>query len=448
MTVGATLREIPGMTDPVQGGDPHLVWPAVDIGGTKLRVLLLAPGADGACPVVARVQRPTPRGLSRLVTAVRSAVAEAGRFAANRGLALVPALVAGTPGRYQPGPAGRRVIAPRSAMNLEATAGEFDGLDLGAALAAGLGLPIERVFIDNDAVVQGRHLIWLLLDNPALRGGLLDERVVCINPGTGLGGCVAAVAADGAIEIFTDSHVSEISLQPFSFAQQVGPVQVAVATTAAVERYAIDLVHGDRRHALTLVSPSGKQAEDLIAGTGMAAVARTLDAGLAALGLGTPLLTAAQRLDPVNSAIDGKLLSACLVLQREDSLGELASACAGFVAALAGAAMHELMQRLRAGDARKGGDFPQWSAADQARLHGVRRFVLGGGITRAPLGRTIEAVVRSAWRGSDVEIYTLPDVTDEAGACGALTLVPAALRRQLEQAALVQPWDVAVLEKR
>jgi len=433
------------MTDRQHPDPPALVWPAVDIGGTKLRVLLLAQRAAGDWQVVARVQRPTPRGLSRLVAAVRSALAEAAGFAAARGLALVPALVAGTPGRYQPGPAGRRVIGPRSAMNLEATAGEFDQLDLGAALAAGTGLPVDRVFVDNDAVVQGRYLIHALLDDPALRPALLDQRVVCINPGTGLGGCVAEVSASGAIEVFTDSHVSEISLQPFAFAQRIGSAQVTVATSVAVERFSIDVASGVRKHALTLVSPSGKQAEDLIAGTGMAAMAQALDAGLAAIGLGTPLLDAAQRLDPIRGAIDGKLLSACLALGPQGPPGDLAPACAGFIAALAAAALCELMQRLRSGEVRKGGDFPQWSSADRQRLCGVRRFVLGGGITREPLGRAIEAAVRAAWHGSEVEVFTLPDLTDEAGARGALSMVPAALRLQIEQAALAQPWDVATL---
>ncbi|MBN2358916.1 MAG: hypothetical protein JXR83_05645 [Deltaproteobacteria bacterium] len=428
------------MIDGERQTPPIVAWSALDVGGTKLRVLLFTRGEDGTWQVAARVQRRTPRGIPRLLAAVRSALAEAAAFAANRGLALAPALVAGTPGRYQPDAAGRRVIAPRSAMNLEAAPGETDNLDMQAALAAGVGLPIDRVFVDNDAVVQGRHLIQLLLDDPATRPRLLDQRVVCINPGTGLGGCVAAVNPAGAIEVFTDGHVSELSLQPFSFAQLVGDVKVKVATTDAIDRYQIEFFGRGRGHALTLASKSGKQAEDLIAGAGMAAFAQALDAGLSALGCDAPLLSEARRLDPIDAKVDGKLLSACLALGRSEPVSELAQAAARCVAALAGAALFELSRRLHLGSAHKGAGFPEWSADDVDRLRGVRCFVLGGGIAREPLGQEIAKQARGRWRDCEVELFALPEVTDEAGARGALSLVPEAVRAQIERAALAQPW--------
>src|SRR5262245_24956684 len=184
---------------------PALVYPAADIGGTNLRVLMVGPNLE----VIARVHKPTPKGAAALLAALKAAIDEAAQLAGAKGYAIAPVLSIGTPGRFELDASGARVMAPRTAGNLESFPGELAGFNLQRALAETLSLDESRVFLDNDAIVQARHTILELLKDPRAAAQLYGETVVSLNPGTGLGGSVAFVGRDGKIENFTDGHLSE-----------------------------------------------------------------------------------------------------------------------------------------------------------------------------------------------------------------------------------------------
>jgi hypothetical protein len=400
-----------------------LLWPALDLGGTSIRVLLIADGGEDRPRPMVRVELPTPRGLTALLQALGEALERASRTAAETGHRVAPALAIGTPGRLEPGPNNRRRIAPRSATNLEAFPGEMDGVDLGAEIADALDLPRSRVFWDNDAVVQGRWLIGELLRDADSTAILLEHSVVCINPGTGLGGCVAEVDVQGGIEVFTDSHISELLLHPLELVGELDALQVAVRSTADASTIQITARLGKEEHGLLLNSPVGKQAEDFLSGTGLSLIAGGLErcAG--------PLIESGSCLGVPADAVDGELLSGLLEADAET----VAHRAAMFMGSLGGHALARLLSILRDGTAKKSASFPAWPETELDRLRGVSRFVLGGGITRTPLGMRMIAEARGLLSGwSELRIFEMDHIADEAGALGAFSLIPEDLRRELE----------------
>jgi hypothetical protein len=285
-------------------------------------------------------------------------------------------LAVGTPGRLQSGPGGRRTIAPSSATNLEANPGELDGVDLAGELARGLELPPDRVFWDNDAVLQGRYLIGELLRDRAAAGRIEGRVVVCINPGTGLGGCVAEVREDRSVEVFTDSHISELLLHPIEIRRDLGSLEAVVRSTPDASAAQIGVRCHDQVRQERLVSPDGKQAEDFLSGTGLVAIAVALER--MARQLDSPMSC----FDLVPDALDGETLSLLI----EGGGDALAVRAATLVGDLGGLALARLLEALHGGTARKSPSYPDWSASDLDRVRGVSRFVFGGGITGTALG--------------------------------------------------------------
>jgi hypothetical protein len=389
--------------------------------------MLLAADSNDRPRLVVQTRRPTIRGLDPILSQIGDALTEATAAAAAGGWHTAPVLAIGTPGRIECRPNGSRVIAPRSATNLEAEPGELEGVDLAARLSEALSIPVDRIFWENDAVVQGRYLIAELLAETATAELILGRNLVCINPGTGLGGCVAAVADDGTVEVFTDSHISELGLHPVSLTGQVGPQTLTVTSTADAEVIELTAECGANQGCRRLSSPAGKQAEDFIAGSGVALIAQSLAALTAEVNQGADLFATG---DSDSASIDGALISKLLAAGAATSTPVQA---ARFVANLAGVGLSRLIIGLHRGEVNKTPGFPSWSQQDLSRLSGVTRFVLGGGITKTPLGQQMIAHARDQLRNqfADALLFEMDELADEAGAIGAFFLIPPDLRTNL-----------------
>jgi hypothetical protein len=360
--------------------------------------------------------------LTGLAEGVRSCIEEATEVAKGRGYAVARALAFGSPGRIEICADGHRTIAPRSAVNLESFPGEMDRLDLAAELAQALGLSPSRVFWDNDAVVQGLYLIDDLLRDPISRGRVIGRTVVCINPGTGLGGCVADAGQD-SIEVFTDGHISELLIHPVELSADLGAAEVRVRSSADGTRIELEIRAGKSSVLDSLISPDTKQAENFLAGTGMERIANRLDALCAQCSPTIPCFADDTR------AIDGQMLSD-FISSGSDST---ASRAARFVGDLGGHALARLMTVLHDGTAVKSAPFPNWSPAEIDRIRGVTRFVLGGGISRTPLGqRMIESARDQLAHWPELEIFVRDQAAD-AGALGAFSLIPPQVRRTVQR---------------
>jgi hypothetical protein len=290
-----------------------------------------------------------------------------------------------------------------------------------------LELEPAHVFWDNDAVVQGRFLIGELLRAADTGAEIRGHRVVCINPGTGLGGCIAEIAGDGTLEVFTDSHISELVLHPVTLERELGRIVLRVATTATAESLELAAEAGGASSRRRLLSAAGKQAEDLLSGSGVAALATALAQAVRELAPRTALFAEVADGGGAETTIDGARLSRLL-----DQPGCPGAEGAGFVAEVAGRGLARLVALINRGQASKCPGFPQWSAADLQRLRGTDRFVLGGGLTGTPLGRAMLATARRILGDrDDLRFYEMARIADEAGAIGAFSLLPAALVQRL-----------------
>lgn len=398
----------------------NILWPAADLGGTTIRLLLVAERA-GRPEAVIRSKTTNPKGIPAIIEALRGLLYDGAAAAADRGMSVAPVLAIGAPGRIETTPGGRRFIAPRTAANLEAFPGELDRVNLATELAAGLGLEHGRVFWENDAVVQGRHLIHELLEDPAVESTLRDHEVVCINPGTGLGGCVASVGHD-AVEVFTDGHISELLIHPLKVTGNLGAATVVVRSSGDGRNIGLELRAGDTVFEDEIESLECKQAEDFLSGEGLARIANGLErscgrfeAAGSCFGVG-------------DGAVDGKLVSG-LIEAGGESLPVQAARLIGDVG---GAALARLMTGLRDGMMVKSELFPDWALEDMERLKGVTRFILGGGVSSTPLGRHMAAVAR-AHLAHWPELHLFErDTLSDAGALGAFSLIPEATRRSIE----------------
>ncbi|OGX39269.1 MAG: hypothetical protein A3C53_01925 [Omnitrophica WOR_2 bacterium RIFCSPHIGHO2_02_FULL_68_15] len=361
------------------GRQPALV--GVDIGGTKIKAGAVAVGPDGAARHVAAADRiPTPAAApGPFYDAVASLIRQVQTRAADAGCAVLPIVAVAHPGRFLPD--GR--LARGTTPNLGTSPNQFDGLSPAQELER--RLPV-RVFACNDAVAQMRFGLEVVLRDPTLRPALVGQTVVYLGPGTGMGGGVALVSQDGAVEPTTDGHFFDLQV----------------------------VAYGDG----TLT------AEELLTGPAIARAVAQANTGLTA-----PIQP------PRAGGLDELLRSptarpehrACA----QQIAGEFGERLAGLIETIARGTIRKVrVERAADGALIRRVDEPDraWSAADQALVRGCRRFLLGGFVgSSAGLGASIrdQALARLRRRGlPEVQIIQVPLDSDDAGLLGAVRAVP------------------------
>jgi predicted NBD/HSP70 family sugar kinase len=178
---------------------------AIDIGGTKI-----AFGAinEASNEFIFTDQTPTPKGKEALGKTISEIIAKSSTLLTQKGFSLNSSIGIGSPGRFV-GP-NNDTLAPLSARNLEATPGEFDGLNLQSFLSDSVGKPYTLI-VRNDAIAQMAGAMQVLLNGPNA-DLILDNKVAYLGPGTGLGGGVAEVSPEGKFTFHTDGHLSNIEI--------------------------------------------------------------------------------------------------------------------------------------------------------------------------------------------------------------------------------------------
>ena len=187
----------------------------VDIGGTKIKLGAVSETASqrrrlrddvSEMELLATAQAPTPRAsppqfydaLAALINGVREELRA--RHAGEVSIVCVA-----HPGRFLPD--GR--LARGTTPNLGARPHEFDGIHVVEELKRRLHV---RVVAENDAISQMRFGLDALLRDPRARPHVVDETVVYLGPGTGMGGGVARVSRDGTVVPVTDGHFFDLQL--------------------------------------------------------------------------------------------------------------------------------------------------------------------------------------------------------------------------------------------
>ena len=354
---------------------------AVDIGGTKTRAGAVEVGALGA-PLRAEaglraLQIPTPRANpGPFYDAIAQLVREVRAQAKQEGVVVLPLIGVAHPGRFLPDGTLARGTTP----NLGETPGAFDGIAPARELSRRLA---ADVVAENDAVAQMRFGLHALLHDAVARARLIHETVVYLGPGTGMGGGVARVAADGGVTPVTDGHFFDLQL------------------------------------------PGGLTAEEAFTGP---AIARAVAAANARLSV--PIQPARA------GGLDQVLCDPGSLPEHRTEAERLADAHGEILATLietihAGAITKVRLQTLPDGRILRHVDEPDraWSAADRAMVRGTRRFILGGFVgTSQGLGPRVRdralAVLRQ--RGlSEVEIVQIPVDSADAGLLGAAHAIPA-----------------------
>ena len=118
---------------------------------------------------------------------------------------ILPLVSLAHPGRFLPD--GH--LARGSTLNLGPQPDAFDGRNPARELTQRLD---AKVFAENDATAQMRYGLHELLRDPEILAVLLNETVVYLGPGTGLGGGVATISADGAVTTRTDGHLFDVQV--------------------------------------------------------------------------------------------------------------------------------------------------------------------------------------------------------------------------------------------
>lgn len=179
---------------------------AVDIGGTKISYGLFPVSGDGQIQPEPfyRHKVDTIRGRVQIAQALQACFKDAIAQATAQGYHVLPAISAGSPGRFVG--AQQNVIAPKSAANLEVEAGEFDNLALNEFLSEFFPDYIN-IKVKNDALSQMSAGLSQLMACETSRASLLGQKVAYIGPGTGLGGGFCTVDDAGRVEFFSDGHI-------------------------------------------------------------------------------------------------------------------------------------------------------------------------------------------------------------------------------------------------
>ena len=365
---------------------------AVDVGGTKVKVGAVDVGPSGAGEALATaLQIATPRvapaafydAVAQLVQRVRAAAGSTGRR-------VLPVVAVAHPGRFLPD--GR--LARGTTPNLGAAPNEFDGLAPAEELARRLG---GDVIAENDAVAQMRFGLGSLLRDPTLRPSLLGETVIYLGPGTGMGGGVARVSAEGEVEAVTDGHLFDLQVPGW------GDGTLTAEELFTGEAVARRVKEANSRLPVPIEPATAEHVDRLL-----------LDPGAAA----------AQRSEAARIA---------------DEQGESLSRIIETVHA--GRIVKVRLEASGDGRMRRHMDEPDraWSAADCAVVRGARRFILGGsmGCSRG-LGARVRARALSALRQrgqTEVSLIQIPVAPADAGLLGVLQAIPTATIRRLSQAA-------------
>lgn len=352
-----------------------------DIGGTKVHLgaVALAPGA-GADRILLARQIPTPKvPPAQFYDHVASAIRGVRDELTRQGRPPRPVVAVAHPGRFLPD--GR--LARGTTPNLGRQPNEFDGAAPARELEHRLGLPVVA---ENDAVAQMRFGLRELLRDPAAGPRLLGETIVYLGPGTGMGGGVARVGADGTVTPVTDGHLFDLHLPG----------------------YGEDLL----------------TAEELFTGP---AIARAVQAANQTL---TPPID-----PPRGGTLDEILGNPAAPAAHWQAARRLADYYGGMLAALietvrAGCIVKVRLEPRPDGTMARFADEPDraWSPADRDIVRGVRRIVFGGflGCSRH-LGSRVRAKALDtlAARGAgDVEIFQVPSESGDAGLLGIARAVP------------------------
>ena len=373
---------------------PHpLAIVAVDIGGTKTTAGAVAEAGlraqdEAVLRVSATRQIATPRVRpSSFYDAIAALVRQVRADAERAGLAVLPLIGVAHPGRFLPDGSLARGTTP----NLGELPGAFDGIHPAQELSR--RLDGADVVAENDAIAQMRFGVHALLQDAALRPHLANETVVYLGPGTGLGGGVARVAADGTVTPATDGQFFDLQL------------------------------------------PGGLTAEELFAGPAIARAVSAANAQLAA---------------PIHPAraggLDQVLCDPMSAPEQRATAERLADAHGEILATLietihAGAITKVRLERLADGRILRHADEPDraWSAADRAIVRGARRFILGGFVgTSLGLGPRVRdralAALRQRGLGA-IEIFQIPVDSADAGLLGAAYAIPDDRVKNCKQAA-------------
>lgn len=351
----------------------------VDVGGTKIHAGIVEVSGAPSQPASAILQRlrlPTPRVAPAVFyDAIAELIRPLQARMAREGWAYHPIIGMAHPGRFLPD--GR--VVRGTVPNLGEWPGQFDGLAPAEELRRRVGW---RIVVENDAVAQMRSGVQTLLADPAVRPRLLGQTVVYIGPGTGMGGGVARIAADGAVTPVTDGHLFDLQLRGYAdgrlTAEEVftGPA-LARAVQAANQRLRVPIHPANGERVAELLSeaqaPPEHQAE---------ARRMTDEAG--------------------------------------DMLGRI-------IALVHAGDIHKVrLEPAPDGAVRRHVDEPdrRWSEADCAAVRGVTRVVLGGSVGANPvfgarlIRRALEWLAGQGIR--DVQIFQLPTVSADAGLLGAV----------------------------
>ena len=359
----------------------------VDIGGTKVKAGAVRGEADALdARLAASAQIDTPRlppdpfydQLAALIRGVQSQAEAAGAT-------VCPVVAVAHPGRFL----ADGTLARGTTPNLGTAPNQFDGIAPARELERRLGV---SVVAENDAVAQMRFGLALLVRDPAVRPRLTGQTVVYLGPGTGMGGGVAQVGADGQVTPVTDGHLFDL---------QVAGIGDGTLT-----------------------------AEELFTGPAIAQAVEEANRTLA-----VPVLPArAGQLDLLLQRCQtpfkaGKVSDTIRVAEQiADWQGEILAAIIQTVHE--GRIRKARLERLPDGRVLRHVDEPDraWRAADQRLVRGTARYVLGGfvGTSRGLGGRIRQrALERLAARGrSGIEIFQIPRDAADAGLLGAVHALP------------------------
>jgi predicted NBD/HSP70 family sugar kinase len=359
----------------------------VDIGGTKIKS---APVSTGASPRVAdgATELPTPKlSPERFYDALAASVRQVAAQAQHAGLRILPLAAVAHPGRFLPDGTLARGTTP----NLGTRPGEFDGRAPARELERRLGG--WTVVAENDAVAQMRYGLLALLRDRAARAQLLGHRVVYLGPGTGMGGGVARIDAQGGVTPITDGHLFDL------------------------------LVPHIGGGTLT--------AEEVFTGPAMAR-----DVARANAALSEPIEPAR------GGTLDEILLNTQAPAAHRRAAEEIADVYGGILARIIEAVHAGRIVKVRverSADGRVIGrhvDEPDraWGAQDIDAVRGVTRFLFGGfmGCSRG-LGPRIRAraLAELQRRGlPDAQIFQVPATSGDAGVLGIASAVPEELIRR------------------